>query len=414
MFSLMKSICLVVQNAYDFDPRVRRKAEALVAAGYSVDVLALCPWDGRKSYVLNGVNVRAIALRKKRGSLARYLFEYMVFFLWAFSRLPLQMLRRRYEVVDVNSLPDFLIFAAVLARWMGAKLILDLHEITPEFYRSKYGIGEKAASIQLVTFLEKISVRFADQVLTINEPIEDLVVGRGLCRSKSTVIMNAVDEARFAADTSQTPTIVPRNGSKFVMMYHGTLTIIYGLDIAIEALALAHAEIPSAELWILGSGPEEERLAMLAAERGISNQVRLVGQVAATEIPSWLNQCDVGILPIRRDVFLDFAFPNKLPEFIIAGKAVLVSRLKAIRHYFSEDALAFFEPGNPAELAKQMIRLYRDPQLRERLPMKAQQEYFPIRWDVMKQRYLALIARLNGETEEPATEGAHSESLVGR
>ena len=42
---------------------------------------------------------------------------------------------------------------------------------------------------------------------------------------------------------------------------------------------------------------------------------------------------------------------------------MLVSRLKTIRHYFSEDALAFFEPNDPADLAQQMVRLYRDREL---------------------------------------------------
>ena len=188
------------------------------------------------------------------------------------------------------------------------------------------------------------------------------------------------------------------------MMYHGTLTNIYGLDIAIEAFALAHKEMPRAELWILGSGPEKDALAELAEERGLTSKVRLIGQVAPTEIPAWLSQCDVGILPIRRDVFLDFAFPNKLPEFIIMGKTVIISRLKAIRHYFSEDALAYFEPNNPADLAKQMVRIYRDPQLRARLALKARDEYAPIRWDVMKQRYLALIDDLTGAAGGGATE----------
>jgi hypothetical protein len=129
----MKSICLLVQNVYDFDPRVRRKAEALAAAGYVVDVLALRPPDGRTTYTLNGVNVHTIALGKKRGSLVQYFFEYAAFFAWAFVRVPLQMRRRHYAVVDVNTLPDFLVFAPILARWMGAKIVLDMHEITPEF-----------------------------------------------------------------------------------------------------------------------------------------------------------------------------------------------------------------------------------------------------------------------------------------
>jgi len=392
----MPAICQVVQNVYDIDPRVRRKAEALVAAGYSVDVLALRAEGGRAEYTLNGVHVRTMALAKKRGTLARYFFEYATFFLWVLIQVTAQMRKRRYVVIDVNSLPDFLIFAPMLARWMGAKLVLDLHEITPEFFRSKYGIEEKSWTIHTLTYLEKISVKYADRVITINHPIEDLLVSRGLPRAKCTIVMNAVDEARFAVKTATAPVSGERNPGKFVMMYHGTLTSIYGLDIAIEALALAHQQIPGAELWILGSGTEKEALNRLAEERGISSCVRLVGQVPPTEIPAWLSQCDAGILPIRRDVFLDFAFPNKLPEFIIAGKTVLVSRLKAIRHYFSEDALAYFEPDDPADLARQMVRICREPELRPKLVARAAEEYVPIRWAVMKKRYLDLVEQLSG------------------
>src|SRR2546427_2924871 len=75
----MKSVCILLQNYYEFDVRVRRKAEALVAAGYSVDVLSLRSSHTEKTYTLNGVNVDTISLGKKRGSLARYVFEYVAF-----------------------------------------------------------------------------------------------------------------------------------------------------------------------------------------------------------------------------------------------------------------------------------------------------------------------------------------------
>ena len=71
----MKSVCMLVQNVYDIDSRVRRKAEALVSSGYSVDVLSLAAAPGKKTYAINGVNVRAVSLSKKRGSLARYIYE---------------------------------------------------------------------------------------------------------------------------------------------------------------------------------------------------------------------------------------------------------------------------------------------------------------------------------------------------
>lgn len=392
----MKSVCFLVQNVYDFDPRVRRKAEALVAAGYSVDVLAVRAAHGKKSYSLNGVNVRTVLLGRKRGSVARYLFEYAAFFLWAFVRVHLQMVRRRYALIDANTLPDFLIFAPALAKWMGAKLILDMHEITPEFYMSKYRSSENSWMVRLLKYVEKISFQFADHVITINDPIEELLVHRGLPRSKLTVIMNAVNGAGFAPSSSPSLALGSQHPEKLVMMYHGTLTRIYGLDIAVEAFALAHREMPGAQLWILGSGPEKGVLDNLVQERRLASMVRLLGQVAPEEIAAWLSQCDIGILPIRRDVFLDFAFPNKLPEFIIMGKPVIVSRLKAIRHYFSEDALAYFEPNDPVDLAKQMVRVYRNSRLRARLALKASEEYAPICWAFMKERYLRLMERLIG------------------
>lgn len=405
----MKAICFIVQMVYDVDVRVRRKAEALVAAGYSVDVLALRPSKGKSRYELNGVNVRTISLGKKRGSIARYCFEYLVFFLWTFFRAPLQMVRRRYSAIDVNTLPDFLIFAPAIAKWMGAKLVLDMHEITPEFYMSKYGITERSRIVRVLKYLERISIAFADHVITINEPIEDLLAGRGLPRSKSTIIMNAADESRFPVVPSSTT----RDGKKFVMMYHGTLTPIYGLDIAIEAFSLVHHVIPGGELWILGSGTEGKALTDLAKARRVDSKVKFVGQVPGAEIPMWVSQCDVGILPIRRDVFLEFAFPNKLAEFIIMGKSVIVARLNAISHYFSDDALGYFEPNSPVDLSRQMLRMYRDPQLRTQLAQKAREEYAPIRWDIMKERYVALIGRLSGMAGRSATAVSTAPSIAG-
>jgi glycosyltransferase involved in cell wall biosynthesis len=128
----------------------------------------------------------------------------------------------------------------------------------------------------------------------------------------------------------------------------------------------------------------------------LDSKVKLIGQVPPKDIPSWLAKCHAGILPLRRDVFLEFAFPNKLPEFIIMGKPVLISRLKAIRYYFSEDALAYFEPNNCTDMAGQMVRLYWDRALRARLAEKAKHEYAPMRWELMKQRYLDLIEQIAG------------------
>lgn len=401
----MKTVCMLLQNHYDDDVRVRRKAEALVAAGYSVDVIALrADTSPSREYQINGVNVYTFALGKKRGSLLRYLFEYTAFFLLTFYKLTVRTRKRHYSMVDVNNLPDFLVFAAVWAKHRGAKVVLDMHEITPEFYISKYGIGENSPLIRFLQFIERRSMHFADHVLTISEPIQQLLVDRGLSPRHATVIMNSVDESLFTSVRWQPAAISSAGGARpFVMMYHGTLTGLYGLSIAIQAFALAKDQMEGAEFWILGSGPVTSGLERLAREVGLNARVKFLGKVPPAEIPPWLAQCDIGVLATRRDIFLDFSFSNKLPEYIIMNKAVISSRLKTIQHYFSEEALAYFEPGDVDGLAKQMVRLYGDAQLRASLASKAADEYKPIRWEIMKERYLQLIASL--VTGAPSSKG---------
>jgi glycosyltransferase involved in cell wall biosynthesis len=398
----MKTVCIVVQNYYDIDIRVRRKAEALVAAGYEVDVLALrATADGPSSYVLSGVQVYTMSLGKQRGSLGRYLYEYLAFLSWATVKLIRLHGRRKYVVIDTNNLPDFLVFAGAWPKLRGAKVVFDMHEITAEFFMSKYQVGQRHWLSRLTRSIERVSMWYADHVITINQPIQQLLATRGLPPAKCTVIMNAVDEELFRTGPEKLAKDPSDGKATFVMMYHGTLTNIYGLDIALEAFGQVQQNMPGAEFWILGKGPEEKALREQAIRLGLESKVRFIGSVLPHEIPAWLRRCDAGVLPTRQDVFLDLSFSNKLSEYIIMDKPVIVSGIRTIRYYFSDEALAFFEPMKPADLAKQMVHIYGDAELRSRFARRAKQEYQPICWEVMKERYLALMARLTAATTSP-------------
>jgi glycosyltransferase involved in cell wall biosynthesis len=405
----MKSICIIVQNPYEIDIRVRRKAEALVAAGYTVDAIALhSKHSPSKKYDVQGVTVHTVSLGKMRGSLFRYVFEYLAFFVAAFWKLALLMRTRKYSVIDVNTLPDFLVFAAAFARLRGAKVVLDMHELTPEFFMSKYEVGRDHWLVRFSEFIERISFRYADHVITINDPVQELFISRGLDPEKATVMMNAADDALFA--TGNTSAKPRGNDGKIVLMYHGTLTRIYGLDIAIKGLSFAQKEAPNVELWILGDGPEMAALKKHAEECGVASKVRFIGRVLPTEISSWVQQSDIGVLATRRDVFLDYSFSNKLTEYVIMGKPVIASELRTIRHYFSPEALAYFTPNDSERLAAQIVRVSRDPELQGNLAKQARLEYVPISWAVMKSRYLNLIALLCGETAREIPHQAAAEA----
>ena len=166
------AVCVVVQNIYDDDVRVRRKAQALAENNFKVDVIALEPLQkkGSAPYSLEGVTVYTIPLKKKRASRLRYLYEYSLFFFLSFIKLSFLTFKNRYTIIDVNTLPDFLVFVSIIPKLMGATVIVDMHEIMPEFYMSKYNIDRTHWIIRLLRFQEKLSIRYADYVFTVNEP----------------------------------------------------------------------------------------------------------------------------------------------------------------------------------------------------------------------------------------------------
>ena len=389
---MSKRICIIVQNYFDIAPRARSEARCLVERGDVVDVIALRMENNpHEEYDLDGAHVLTIPISKKRASKWRYILEYVGFFVQAAVVVTRRMFKYHYDVVQVCNLPDFLVFAASMPKLMGAKVVFDMFEIMPEFYISKYDVGEDHPIIRILTWQEKLCVRFADRVIVINDPIKEVLEARGVFPDKMTVVMNSADDRLFAGEQSIQG---DRTDGRFVMMYHGTLTPLYGLDIALRAFARASPQLETAEFWILGDGPQRARLESLVLELGLAEKVRFVGVVPQQDIAAWLAQCDVGVLATRQDQFLDLSFSSKLPEYIVMGKPVIVSRLETIRRYFSEDALAFFDPHDEADLARRMVELYENSDRRRELAECAAQEYAPIDWSVMKRRYLDLFETL--------------------
>ena len=312
IYSLKKRVCIVVQNYYDTDPRVRREAEALVEAGFKVDVLGLRhPNQTEREHNLNSVRVFTLNVPKSRSGKWGYLSEYLKFFILASFWLTSRTLHLRYDIIQVCTLPDFLVFAALIPKLLGAKIVLDMHEVMPEFYMSKYKASERNWMIRVLKWQEKASVRFADHILTINEPICQLLFSRGLKPDKVTIVMNSADENMFL---SKRDSSTSGQDNVFRMMYHGTITHIYGLDIAVRALSIAQGSITDAELWIIGDGPEIEHLKSLVLQLSLKDKVKFIGSMPQQEIPTWLTQCTVGLLPTRRDTFWIYHFLINYPN----------------------------------------------------------------------------------------------------
>ena len=389
---MKQKICIIVQNYYEIDPRVRRKVSTLVENGNVVDVIAL---KYKKRPFINqedGATIYNIPLGKMRGGIIRYVFEYFIFWFLSSMILNWQFIKKRYDTVDINNLPDFLVFAAWFPKLMGSKIILDMHEITPEFFMSKYKVGPSSFVYRILVRLESLSCKYADHVIASNDLIAEKVKERNSLNSKLTIVVNTADDKFFRSGESVNEKNRKRN-SPIIFMYHGTLTTFYGLDIALEALSIVRSKLPGqgVQLHIIGEGSTLNDLRIMRHKYGLDDLVFFKEPVPIHDISKTLEGCDVGLIPTRRDVFLDLSFSNKLVEYVALRKPVVAARLRGYRHYFREESLGFFEPNNPISLAEAMIKVIKNRSAWEELAENAFQDYQAITWKTMSKRYIDLV-----------------------
>lgn len=379
------------------DTRVKREALAALASGRGVAVLALRDEDQPAEEQRGGLTVVRVPGRKSRAGPLAYALDYAAF-TWRCRRLLARDPRfAGVRVVHVHTLPDFLVWAAAPAQRRGARLILDLHEIFPEFTASRYPgvIGRLGAA--LARRIERWARRRADLTITVNRPIDELLAARAIGRAEQRIIVhNSADPEDFGPTR---PPVAPPARATIELIYHGTLTPLYGLDVAIRGVAQAAQRGRGGgvrvRLMILGSGPQRGDLGRLVAELRAESLVSFQPRVPQAELPARLGGCDAGLVPTRLDGMTRYSLSNKLLEYVHLGMPVLASRLPSYAHYLPADAAWYWTPNDPADLAR-AIAEFAAATLAERLARarRAQESLAGIAWPGERDRLLAAYRAL--------------------
>src|SRR5207253_5650415 len=127
---------------------------------------------------------------RRSGSPAWLAFEYLAFPLMAAVYLTLLDRRRRFELVQVNSVPDWLVFAAFAPRRRGVPVLLNLFECVPEFFATKLGTRLDHPVVRLLGRLERMSIRFATFAITCTEHQRDAFLSRRAPAERIAIVMN--------------------------------------------------------------------------------------------------------------------------------------------------------------------------------------------------------------------------------
>jgi len=395
MSNRLIKVLMIVYSHLPKDPRVRREANALKENGYEVDIICLKSKQQSTFEIIDGINVFRLNLEKSRSSKSRYIILYFTFFFKAFIKTNRLWLKNKYKVIHVHNMPDFLIFIPFLQKLFGTKLILDLHDPTPEVYLTKFNSGQK--TIKILELQEKISIWFADHIITTNIAFVDAFIKRGCPENKITIVMNSPDDKIFSRSNNETDN--KPNKNKFVIMYHGVILERHGLDILVKSVNILKNKIPGIELWVYGDGEFKSNFLKLTDELDLNNIVKYFGPVDLETIAETIPNISVGIIPNRLSPFTNINLPTRIFEYLYFNKPVIVPRTQGIRDYFDENSIWYFEPDNIESLANEIFNIYSFSNETSVKLVMAVAIYKEHTWKFEKQKLVDLYKKLLGFNE---------------
>ena len=381
------------------ETRVEREALALVNAGYAVDVLCLRDLGERVFESIDGVDIyRLPVMRKNKGGLVGQFLEYLSFFFLVFAKLLTLYPRQKYKTIQAHNLPDFLVFSALVPKLFGARIILDIHDLMPEFFASKKNRSMESFLVRLVVLQEQLSCRFADHVITVTEVWRQRLISRGVRADKVSVVMNVADDRIFHSDSNLE--FGRKENHAFRLIYHGTFKQHYGMEVLIKAIKLAITEAPGIHLTLQGVGEYHNEMVRLVDELELHKHVQINAFVVPTEeLPALLKKADAGVVPNHNDLFTGDLLPTKMMEYIALDMPVIASRTRVISQYFDESMVQFFSPGDPGSLAQSILDLYHHRDRLNELILNSKKFTENYSWKSVSKKYVDLVGTLAGNTE---------------
>ncbi len=399
-------IGMAVHAYYEKDARVRRYAESLVRKGHHVEVIALRAPGAPAEEWIEGVLCRRVPMHRRRGGALRYLYEYLAFLLWATWYLAKGTWRRPYDVIHVHNMPDFLVFCGIVPKLFGARIVLDVHDLMPEVWASKFHSTLSHPAVLILRIQEIASHFFADHVVFATGIFREIALARGTVRpEKSSVVLNAPDTDLF--DEERQPWTGPERPGEFRLLYLGTVSERHGVDQLVRVLPLCRARIPGLRLVIHpklegGEGKPLEELLDLAKRLGVEDLVEVRPSLDLAEVPEAMSRASVGTFTPHVDLHIDIALSLKIPEYVAMGLPIVTVRTRIMESLFHPGEVRYFEDEDLEGFAEILCELHEHPDRGRALARRAKRFLEEHSWEREFEGYHDVLRGLRGTAVLPA------------
>ena len=282
-----------------------------------------------------------------------------------------QMIREGgYQIIHCHGARGNMM-GALLRKATGLPVVTTVHSD----YRLDY-LGRPFSRVSYGT-INTIALRRLDYRIGVSDAMTNLLISRKFDPDKLFTIYNGLDF------TPRIPAMTREAYWKSVGLQADENSVVVGIaarlnpvkDIAtlVRGFALAHETCPNLRLLIAGDGEQMDMLKNLARELGVAEQVCFAGWVTDTD--SFYNALDINTL-----TSLSETFPYSLTEGARAGLPTVASRVGGVPYLIEHGVHGFlFEAGDNQALARHLITLAQDPELRrhigQRLYQRAREDY---------------------------------------
>ena len=371
------TILSVLHGSFPSDIRVEKVAKGLLAGGYDVKVLAKIVGEDQslwKNKVLP-IDSPNRSIRYIRSGWRRFLsWLNPAFFDSADDKkwIIKQALKINASVMIWNDL----IGAHVgldIARRLGIKFILDLHENYPYSMWSTERdrrISSRRYSLTHWFNYERWICERADLILTPGQEMNERLNGMHFVpHEKMLEFLNAEAPEEWDAQP-EFSTAIDSYLDKDIVLYIGSASIHRGLDVIINAVTILKDDWPNLLFAIVGDGRAISQLKKQVKDNHLDGYVLFVPRRPFAEVASLIRKCKIGVVPHYRYGQTDNGAPHKLFQYMAFGKPVLVSNCASLKRIVTEsEGGLIFQSGNAHSAAEQLLRL-KDDKLRTRLGKK--------------------------------------------
>lgn len=401
------TIGMLLNAPYPSDVRVKKEADALIAAGHTVHLLCARRPNEKESETFQGIRIQRINAGNSNTQLAYWdVIMSMTFVHPVFHKAAKQWITKNsIRVLHVHDLP-LTGTALKLRENFKTPVVIDFHENYPDALRTWFE-WRKNPFVKLKnrlfmnperwTVLERKAAHESDRVIAVVDEMKSrLIMDYQLPVNKVTVVSNTEDKAFLSQP--QDPEIYKAYAGKFIITYSGNIGPHRGVDTIIEAMGYLKGRTDIVVV-IVGSGSSSvmDMLARKANALGVSNQISFLGRQPFEKFYSFMKFTNVNVIPHKSNRHTDNTIPHKLFQAMMTGKPLLVSSSAPLKRVVeSVNSGLVFEAGNARDAADKIRTLADSIQLQQELGRNGENAtlHGKMNWEEEQKKLIGLYSTL--------------------